>query len=208
MVSSVKPWALQKAVNFSFNSARGVWVRPGTGWRRSWPQRGDGVCPALGLGEPPLVRPACGRRPRGTYCTGWPCGSPRQGPCCPGCTAVRTGRSRSPPLTRSRCCPSLGTQETTLSGTQTPKPHLCFREGVHLWALGALSPSAGPGCSPTRLLSSQCPALACTACEPCPQTKIWGSQAQKTRIPGAAAEVAARTGSEEVSPWEPFPRWE
>lgn len=64
MESSVKPWALQKAVNFSFNSALGVWVRPGTGWRRSWPQRGDGVCPALGLGEPPLVMPVCGRQRR------------------------------------------------------------------------------------------------------------------------------------------------
>lgn len=56
MASSVKPWALAKAVNFSFTSALGLWVRPEAGRRalRSL------LCPPPHPGLPPGCGPGTG----------------------------------------------------------------------------------------------------------------------------------------------------
>lgn len=128
---------------------------------------------------------------RGTYCRGWPCGSPgRPGLWCSrrGCRAERTPHSPSLPLTPHGPCPSLGIHERTGLGTLPPNP---ARSGAGC--------GRGPGSSPfVRLPSLSLPPFgqvassllpACTACErfrvQCPQARSpegpANTQAQKIR---------------------------
>lgn len=76
MVSSVKPWALAKAVNFSFTSALGVWVRPAQEGKA-----GVGVGGGLRSAPPP----AGAAQP--------PPPPPRAGPCVPGRAGAPTVES-------------------------------------------------------------------------------------------------------------------
>lgn len=143
MLSSVKPWALAKVVNFSFTSALEVWARPVAG-RRSR----EGLC-----STPPATGAPLGPRLGGTYCRERPCGCPGRGVWSPRCTAGRSPRSLCLSPTRHACCPSLGTQTTLVGRSVGDMPQTSGQAG---WERGA---SVGwlwerPGCSPLGWLPS------------------------------------------------------